>query len=224
MKKLLIAFISFILVISLAAPVLAADFTYSATKPTPAGTKLFDLVADQDNLTGFDAKGGIGVDLFNLAKGGGSYCLKRDTSAWYEFTVPSASEITFVVEYIARTGAQRGLDYSVNDPKGEKRVFMDLEESNDKLFVTGKFTVEGGTHNFYLYAPTAMDDSALKSCDVYSVALYYMALPETAAAATTAAAAAAEAAPAKAAQTADIAIAASIISLCGAAYVIIRKR
>jgi len=69
-----------------------------------------------------------------------------------------------------------------------------------------------------------MDDSALKSCDVYSVALYYMALPETTAAATTAAAAAAEAAPAKAAQTADIAIAASIISLCGAAYVIIRKR
>lgn len=40
------------------------------------------------------------------------------------------------------------------------------------MYASATFTVEAGKHSFYLYAPTAMDDSSLKSCDVYTIELY----------------------------------------------------
>jgi hypothetical protein len=122
-----------------------------------------------DMLSGYDAKGGIGVDLFNLASGGTSYCLKRDTSAWYDFEVAEKTDVTFYVGYIARDGSNRGLDYAVD---GGARIFMDLAESAEQQWVSATFTVDAGKHSFYLYAPTGMDDSTLKSCDIYTIELY----------------------------------------------------
>lgn len=154
------------------AAVQVTDFVIYTEYPEMEGDELLYATGDMDMMTGYDAKGGIGVDLHNLASGGTSYCLKNDTSTWYEFEVDSLTEVTFYIGYIARTGANRGLDYAIDDPNGENRIFIDLAESADQQWVSGTFTVDAGKHNFYLYAPTGMDDSTLKSCDVYTVELY----------------------------------------------------
>jgi len=173
-----------------AAPAAAeAAFTTYTELPETSGTELLYATGDMDMMTGYDAKGGIGVDLFNLASGGTSYCLKRDTSAWYEFEVAEKTDVTFYVGYIARDGANRGLDYAVDNGA---RIFMDIPESADQQWVSATFTVDAGKHTFYLYAPTGMDDSTLKSCDIYTIELY--GTPAAGGAAAEAPAAAAEAA------------------------------
>ncbi len=152
-----------------AAPAEAAEFTTYTEYPEMPGTELLYATGDMDMMTGYDAKGGIGVDLFNLASGGTSFCLKRDTSAWYDFEVSEKTDVTFYVGYIARDGSNRALDYAVD---GGARVFMDIPESAEQQWVSATFTVDAGKHTFYLYAPTGMDDSTLKSCDVYTIELY----------------------------------------------------
>ena len=151
-----------------AAPAAAEFVTYTAY-PEMTGEELVYATGDMDMMSGYDAKGGIGVDLFNLASGGTSYCLKRDTSAWYDFEVAEKTDVTFYVGYIARDGSNRGLDYAVD---GGARIFMDLVESAEQQWVSATFTVDAGKHSFYLYAPTGMDDSTLKSCDIYTIELY----------------------------------------------------
>ncbi len=151
------------------APAEEAAFTTYTEYPETSGTELLNVTGDMDMMTGYDAKGGIGVDLFNLASGGTSYCLKRDTSAWYEFEVAEKTDVTFYVGYIARDGSNRALDYAVDNGA---RIFMDIPESADQQWVSAAFTVDAGKHTFYLYAPTGMDDSTLKSCDVYTIELY----------------------------------------------------
>lgn len=177
MKKVLCAILAGLCIISMSAiTAFAADggqeFTTYTESPDTPGEELLFVTGDMDELTGYDAKGGIGVDLYNLASGGTAYCLKNDTSTWYDFEVGEKTDVTFYIGYIARPGSNRGIDYSVDDPKGEHRVFIDLEESADQQWVSGTFTVEAGKHTFYLYAPTGMDDSTLKSCDVYTIELY----------------------------------------------------
>ena len=177
MKKVLCAILAGLCIISMSAiTAFAADggqeFTTYTESPDTPGEELLFVTGDMDELTGYDAKGGIGVDLYNLASGGTAYCLKNDTSTWYDFEVSEKTDVTFYIGYIARPGSNRGIDYSVDDPKGEHRVFIDLEESADQQWVSGTFTVEAGKHTFYLYAPTGMDDSNLKSCDVYTIELY----------------------------------------------------
>ena len=177
MKKVLCAILAGLCIISMSAiTAFAADggqeFTTYTESPDTPGEELLFVTGDMDELTGYDAKGGIGVDLHNLASGGTAYCLKNDTSTWYDFEVGEKTDVTFYIGYIARPGSNRGIDYSVDDPKGEHRVFIDLEESADQQWVSGTFTVEAGKHTFYLYAPTGMDDSSLKSCDVYTIELY----------------------------------------------------
>ncbi len=177
MKKVLCAILAGLCIIFMSAiTAFAADggqeFTTYTESPDTPGEELLFVTGDMDELTGYDAKGGIGVDLYNLASGGTAYCLKNDTSTWYDFEVGEKTDVTFYIGYIARPGSNRGIDYSVDDPKGEHRVFIDLEESADQQWVSGTFTVEAGKHTFYLYAPTGMDDSNLKSCDVYTIELY----------------------------------------------------
>ena len=152
-----------------AAPAEEAVFTTYTEYPEMTGTELVYATGDMDMMTGYDAKGGIGVDLFNLASGGTSYCLKRDTSAWYDFEVSEKTDVTFYVGYIARDGSNRAIDYAVD---GGARVFMDIPESAEQQWVSATFTVDAGKHSFYLYAPTGMDDSTLKSCDIYTIELY----------------------------------------------------
>lgn len=178
MKKLVKALSLAMAAILLAAVIpvmaLAEDFETFEEYPEDlaTGKELVWAMGNEDYASGYDAKGGIGVDLFNFAIGGSAYCCKRDSSVWYEFEVSEKTEVTFIIDYIARTGSNRGLDYSVDDPDGTKRVFLDLTEGDDHLWVSGKFTVDAGKHTFYVYAPSGMDDSTLKSCDVYYVELY----------------------------------------------------
>lgn len=155
-----------------AAETTAAEITYYEDYPDVEGDELVYATGDMNMLSGYDAKGGIGTDLFNLAAGGTAYCLKRDTSTWYDFEVSEKTDVTFYVGYIARTGSNRGLDYAIDDPNGENRVYMDLVENDSQMWASATFTVEAGKHSFYLYAPTDMDDSTLKSCDVYTIELY----------------------------------------------------
>ncbi len=175
MKKVLCAILAGLCIVSAFAITAFADnqeFTTYTEAPDTTGEELLFVTGDMDELTGYDAKGGIGVDLHNLASGGLAYCLKNDTSTWYDFEVSEKTDVTFYIGYIARTGANRGIDYSVDDPNGEHRVFIDLVEGAEEQWVSGTFTVDAGKHTFYLYAPTGMDDSTLKSCDVYTIELY----------------------------------------------------
>jgi hypothetical protein len=175
MKKILCAILAGLCIVSASALTAFADdqeFTTYTEAPDTPGEELLFATGDMDDLTGYNAKGGIGVDLHNLASGGVAYCLKNDTSTWYDFEVSEKTDVTFYIGYIARTGTNRGIDYSVDDPNGEHRVFIDLAESADEQWVSGTFTVDAGKHTFYLYAPMGMDDSTLKSCDVYSIELY----------------------------------------------------
>lgn len=149
MKKVLCAILAGLCIISMSAiTAFAADggqeFTTYTESPDTPGEELLFVTGDMDELTGYDAKGGIGVDLHNLASGGTAYCLKNDTSTWYDFEVGEKTDVTFYIGYIARPGSNRGIDYSVDDPKGEHRVFIDLEESADQQWVSGTFTVEAG--------------------------------------------------------------------------------
>lgn len=169
MKKLFAILMTVAMLATMAVSALA--FTYSEDMPDDLGELIFDFTGDQDNITAF--QGEIGSNLFNLSSGGESYCVKMDSYVMYEFDAPKDGTYSFVITYIARTGgANRGLDYSVDDPKGEHRVFIDLEESDEQRSVIGEIELTAGKHQFYVYAPTAMDDSTLKSCDVYNVAMF----------------------------------------------------
>ncbi|MGN1410631.1 MAG: hypothetical protein ACI4XJ_10730 [Eubacteriales bacterium] len=158
-----------------AAPASDAEYdTYQAYPDDRAlGDELVFATGGQEWASGYDAKGGIGVDLFNFADGGSAYCPKNDTCVWYDFEVKEKTDVTFIIDYIARDGgANRGVDYAVDGANGANRVFIDLIESSEHQWVVGTFTVEAGKHSFYVYAPTGMDDTTLKSCDVYGVELY----------------------------------------------------
>ena len=152
----------------------ASDFdTYQNYPEDRAqGTELVFATGGQEWASGYDAKGGIGVDLYNLSEGGAAYCPKNDTCVWYDFEVGEKTDVTFIIDYIAREGSNRGIDYAVDGANGANRVFIDLVESSEHQWVVGTFTIEAGKHSFYVYAPSGMDDSTLKSCDVYGVELY----------------------------------------------------
>ena len=160
---------------ALAAPASDAEYdTYQAYPDDRAqGDELVFATGGQEWASGYDAKGGIGVDLFNFADGGNAYCPKNDTCVWYDFEVKEKTDVTFIIDYIARDGgANRGVDYAVDGANGANRVFIDLVESSEHQWVVGTFTVEAGKHSFYVYAPSGMDDTTLKSCDVYGIELY----------------------------------------------------
>ncbi len=178
MKKLIAILLTPLMIATMALTALA--FTYSDDIPANLGEEIFDFTGDEDNITAYN--GEIGSNIYNLASGGEAYCVKMDASVMYEFEAPKDGTYSFVITYIARTGgANRGVDYAVDDPKGENRVFIDLEESDERRSVTGEIELTAGKHQFYVYAPTGMDDSSLKSCDVYNVAMFLTAekAPET---------------------------------------------
>ena len=153
MKKLIAILLTPLMIATMAPTALA--FTYSDDIPANLGEEIFDFTGDEDNM---------------------------DASVMYAFEAPKDGTYSFVITYIARTGgANRGVDYAVDDPKGENRVFIDLEESDERRSVTGEIELTAGKHQFYVYAPTGMDDSSLKSCDVYNVAMFLTAekAPET---------------------------------------------
>ncbi len=146
------------------------DFAFFDTYPEIKGEEIISVKSDMDDVSGY--KGEINVNLHNLASGGNGYCPKMDTCVWYTFEAKESGMYTFLIEYVARNGAERGVDYSIDDPDGTKRVYIDLWETDEHGYVTGSFYVDKGTHDFYVYAPSGMDDSTLKSCDVYWVSLY----------------------------------------------------
>ena len=146
------------------------DFAFFDTYPEIKGEEVISVKSDMDDVSGY--KGEINVNLHNLASGGNGYCPKMDTCVWYTFEAKESGMYTFLIEYVARNGAERGVDYSLDDPDGTKRVYIDLWETDEHGYVTGSFYAEKGTHDFYVYAPSGMDDSTLKSCDVYWVSLY----------------------------------------------------
>ena len=147
-----------------------AEYTFSDAAPTFDSAAIIDVPSDLDKVSGYN--GTIGTDLHNLSSGGNGYCPKGNTCVWYDFTAPADGTFTFVINYLARTGANRGVDWALDDPDGTARHFIDLEESGDARYVCGTFEAKAGQHSFYVYAPTNMDDSTLKSCDVFNVAIY----------------------------------------------------
>jgi|GEM_PF-1691616 len=155
------------------------EYRFYTEQPEIKGECLVDVNSDMDEISGY--RGEIGTDLFNLASGGSGYCVKRDTCVWYDFEAPADGTYLFMIEYVARQGAERGVDWALDDAEGTNRHFIDLMESDDHTFVVSTFETTKGKHSFYVYAPTDMDDSTLKSCDTYWVYVY--AIPDGLAAA-----------------------------------------
>ncbi len=76
MKKILCAILAGLCIVSASALTAFADdqeFTTYTEAPDTPGEELLFATGDMDDLTGYDAKGGIGVDLHNLASGSVSF-------------------------------------------------------------------------------------------------------------------------------------------------------
>ena len=166
MKRFLAFFLCAAMLV-VAAVGVSANATYSETEPTGLGTLIVKKTGNQDEVTEFSGS------VVNLKSGGDSFCPKADCWVRYEFTAEKAGTYTFVIEYVARTGTDRGLDYAIDTTDASKRVFLDLEQSADHRFATVTEELEAGTHSFYFFCPTGFDDSSLKSCDVYGWAAYF---------------------------------------------------
>lgn len=117
--------------------------------------------AAQEDLAEFNGS------VVNLAPGGESFCPKADCWVRYEFNAEKAGTYTFVIEYVARTGTDRGLDYAIDSTDAANHVTLDLDQSADHRWAVVTEELTAGTHSFYLFCPTGFDDSSLKSCDVY---------------------------------------------------------
>ena len=137
------------------------------SEPTDLGTLVVKKGAAQEDLAEFNGS------VVNLAPGGESFCPKADCWVRYEFNAEKAGTYTFVIEYVARTGTDRGLDYAIDSTDAANHVTLDLDQSADHRWAVVTEELTAGTHSFYLFCPTGFDDSSLKSCDVYGWAAYF---------------------------------------------------
>lgn len=145
----------------------SATVSYEESEPTDLGTLVVKKTGDQNDVTEFSGS------VVNLAPGGQGFCPKADCWVRYEFTAEKAGTYTFVIEYVARTGTDRGLDYAIDSTDAANRVFLDLDQSADHRWAVVTEELTAGTHSFYFFCPTGFDDSNLKSCDVYGWAAYF---------------------------------------------------
>lgn len=150
-----------------AAVSVSATVSFEESEPTDLGTLVVKKGAAQEDLAEFNGS------VVNLAPGGESFCPKADCWVRYEFNAEKAGTYTFVVEYVARTGTDRGLDYAIDSTDAANRVTLDLDQSADHRWAVVTEELTAGTHSFYLFCPTGFDDSSLKSCDIYGWAAYF---------------------------------------------------
>ena len=150
-----------------AAVSVSATVSFEESEPTDLGTLVVKKGAAQEDLAEFNGS------VVNLAPGGESFCPKADCWVRYEFTAETAGTYTFVIEYVARTGTDRGLDYAIDSTDAANRVTLDLDQSADHRWAVVTEELTAGTHSFYLFCPTGFDDSSLKSCDIYGWAAYF---------------------------------------------------
>ena len=150
-----------------AAVSVSATVSFEESEPTDLGTLVVKKGAAQEDLAEFNGS------VVNLAPGGESFCPKADCWVRYEFNAEKVGTYTFVVEYVARTGTDRGLDYAIDSTDAANHVTLDLDQSADHRWAVVTEELTAGTHSFYLFCPTGFDDSSLKSCDIYGWAAYF---------------------------------------------------
>lgn len=141
--------------------------SYSDKAPENIGTLIVKKGASKSDIT--ESNGSV----VNLADNGVSFCPKADCWVRYEFNAVKSGTYTFVVEYIARPGTDRGVDYAIDSTDTSKRVFLDLEQNEEKRYAVITEELSAGKHSFYFFCPTGFDDSSLKSCDVYGWSAYF---------------------------------------------------
>ncbi len=140
----------------------SGDPVYSASKPVLSGTALKEGLAT--NFTGY--RGDIPI---NYTPGGPGYCLKT-SETYYDFTLPEDAKVTVAISYQARPGTSRGLDYAFDD---NSRTFCALDQSYDTRYMTFSSNLSAGKHTLNLFPPTGFDDTTLKSCDIFTVDIFY---------------------------------------------------
>ena len=209
MKRTLAFILCMVMLVSMAALGVSAAASYSDKEPTDVGTLVVKKGASKKDIT--ESNGSV----VNLADAGTSFCPKANCWVRYEFNAEKAGTYTFVVEYVARPGTNRGVDYAIDSTDAGKRVFLDLEQSADHRFAIITEELTAGTHSFYLFCPTGFDDSNLKSCDVYGWSAYFTKAAEASKPAVTDAP--------KTADTAVVAVVALAVS-ASAAIVVAKKR
>lgn len=141
--------------------------SYSESVPDNIGTQILKKGASKSEISEYSGS------VVNLADNGSSFCPKADCFVGYEFEADKAGTYTFVIEYIARPGTDRGVDYAIDSTATNKRVLLDLEQSDSKRYAVITEELSAGTHSFYFFCPTGFDDSSLKSCDVYGLSVYF---------------------------------------------------
>lgn len=164
MKKFFALALCVLLLLPVTSVVVSAIEFLGDSEPTIAGDVIFEGGAC-DN--GAEPVAGTGA-IYNF-EGGTAYCCKFDAYVQYAFKAPSDGTYTVKLSVIGRTGSNRAFDVSIDN---SERIFVDIEENDAEQWVTVDIDMTAGDHTLQVYAPTGMDDSALKSVDVYSVALY----------------------------------------------------
>ncbi len=225
-RALTLALAALMLVSVLAVSVFAADKqTFAKADPKGPGTLVFTGKCDQKSVvyTG---------TVVNLKEGGNSFCVKANQSCGWKFKADKAGTYTIVLEYVARTGVQRAINYGIDITDGTKGVFVNLDlcaDNNDHRFLSITTELKAGEHTFIIFPATGFDDTKIKACDIYGSKIYLTkeAVATTTAAATTKAAAttAAKAAATTAAKTADASVViASVVVAAAAAAVVLKAR
>ena len=164
MKKILLCVLAILLITF---PLSINAFDVTSEKPEINGDIIFDVLS-------CEGAGYVGDTIFNW-DGGVSFCVKFDTYVYYLFNAPVDNTYTILIEFIGRVGNNRGFDIEIDNTG---RQFFDIPESNDPQWFVNEVEIKKGAHELRIWAPTNMDDSELKSVDVYKVALYSMPVPE----------------------------------------------
>ncbi len=166
MKKIITIIISIVMLLTLSSFTVFASVSYSDKAPNDLGKLIIKAGPTTNDIT--ESSGSV----INLSESCTSFCPKSDCWVRYEFSAEKAGDYTFVIEYIARPGKTRGLDYAIDSIDPGRRVLLKLEQSEDKRYAIVLEKLEVGTHSVYFFCPTGFDDTELKSCDVYGISVY----------------------------------------------------
>lgn len=165
MKKRITAFIALVMTLLFVSSSVAA-VVYSDTAFDDLGTLIIKAGPTTNDIT--ESSGSV----INLSDTCTSFCPKDNCWVRYEFLAEASGEYSFVIEYIARPGKARGLDYAIDSTDTRDRVLLELEQSDDKRYALVTEKLDAGKHSIYFFCPTGFDDSNLKSCDVYGLSVY----------------------------------------------------
>ncbi|MCQ2432418.1 MAG: hypothetical protein MJ175_07430 [Clostridia bacterium] len=159
----------------------ASDVTFITAydfDDTAYGELIYEAAGDMNDVAGYF--GEIGVQLFDLAPGSRSFCVKDGAYVWYDFTADVAGTYTFALDFVAVAGTDRGINVVIDPSTLEQaeQTFLLLDPCDsvdDHRYATFQLDLNAGVHQIFIAVPTGFDNSTLKSCNFFGVNIFFTA-------------------------------------------------